>query len=454
MKALTLSFGNLALENHLLARSSLRWTLPAGATCTAGQVLAYCNISFVNKIQGAGHLFKEEARDLQLAMLAPIGGRVWPRSGMALGGWRESHVQERWVDEPFATVESDELATHDHRPAPLVLVAGRRLTEAAEVRSGLLTGWHDRARASYVGEEPVGTLMAAGICDIERGLRGPGHAFVEFVHSAPAPIQLISLTDTCLVPAAPVLFDQLLRTPSIMETITADMTQSLLSGPVSPTSIDLMFCGALLRTMSHSPLTEPVTTMTRHGLHTSAGPDALLLSLRAEESRLLRHRRLGYTLAFHNYRLRDAGEASRQWLRNHFDVIHRSTTQVRDDYIRLLDALRSLRPGMKVMIYNGLSTLGGDDLQTYVGQIQPLENALPSVLFRSRNLMLLELARSDGIGVVDIDAIAADLGAMEHLPDGLHGDGTFNAAVRAEVLATAARMGIRGFRAPSGRLAA
>ena len=45
MKSLTLSLGNLALEHHVLARSSLRWTLPAGATCTAGQVLAYCNIA-------------------------------------------------------------------------------------------------------------------------------------------------------------------------------------------------------------------------------------------------------------------------------------------------------------------------------------------------------------------------------------------------------------------------
>jgi hypothetical protein len=54
-------------------------------------------------------------------------------------------------------------------------MAGRRVTELAEGRSGLLTGWHDRSRARSVEDDgPVGTLLSLGICEMLGVINRPG----------------------------------------------------------------------------------------------------------------------------------------------------------------------------------------------------------------------------------------------------------------------------------------
>lgn len=446
MAVLTLTFGGFSLVDHRVLRSSLRWVVPNGSHCIRGEVLAYCNISI--KPQGKRSntaIFEGEKRDTQIALLAPHAGRLRHRKDMYQGGFHDFFALRAWTDSPFAILETEETGPDVDRPALLVMVSGRRITELAEVRSGILTGWHDRSRAFRIGTEPVGTLLAAGICDLEGSLRGPGRAFIEFVSSAPAPVQLISLIDTCLIPATRILIEQLQRTPEEMAAISKDMVQGLAAGPTPAKPSDLIFAGALLATLARSPLTEAMDTLTYTGLQKSSGPDALLLSIRSENSLMFKHRNLGYTLAFHRYRLEESGAAFKDWIHANFEKVRREADQVKSDYIELLKQLRQRQPDMKVMVANAPPNWGSDDIHSYSGLETASLQALVSFQARSQNLMLLELAQTHAFSVVDLDAVAAKLGTQVHLFDGLHGDGVMDAAVRAEILATASAMGIRGF---------
>ena len=58
---------------------------------------------------------------------------------------------------------------------------------------------------------------------------------------------------------------------------------------------------------------------------------------------------------------------------------------------------------------------------------RPLANMLGSVRARELNLMLHDLARERNVAIVDVDAIAADLGSQRHAPDGVHGSGPLQA---------------------------
>lgn len=448
MSRITLTFGAFHLDGFELLRSGLRWAVADGAVCGEGDVLAYCSIEVRPRAASdAPPPFADEARDLQMALLAPCAGRLRQHAGMAPGGFRDFHMLSRWQDEPFATLEAAPTASPASAEARHLLVAGRRMSQAAEVRSGLLTGWHSRVRVSRVGPGPPGTLVAAGICDLDHTLRGPGHAFVEFVRQASCPAQLVAVPDTCLVSAAPVLLEQLQRTPGQTDEIAADMLRHLAQDPAASPA-DLLFCGALLQSLSASPLAERPPVLTRTGVMPGQAPEALLLSVRSEEAMLLRHRSLGYAVAVHRYRLEDAGPATRHWLRTQFEVVRRSMDEVHADYRALLGALRMRFPKMQVLIANGLAAGGLEDLHSYAGHVGPLEATFTSARSRALNLMLVDLARSHGIAIVDVDALAAQHGALEHLTDGLHGDGFIEAAVRAEILDILRARAVRGFADP------
>jgi hypothetical protein len=48
--------------------------------------------------------------------------------------------------------------------------------------------------------------------------------------------------------------------------------------------------------------------------------------------------------------------------------------------------------------------------------------------------MLHDLADECDVSIVDVDAIATDLGGSEHVPDGTHHSATMQAMVRSEIL--------------------
>jgi len=50
------------------------------------------------------------------------------------------------------------------------------------------------------------------------------------------------------------------------------------------------------------------------------------------------------------------------------------------------------------------------------------------------NLMLHDISGESNVAILDIDAIAAELGGGRHLPDGIHQSESLQAALRSEML--------------------
>jgi hypothetical protein len=96
---------------------------------------------------------------------------------------------------------------------------------------------------------------------------------------------------------------------------------------------------------------------------------------------------------------------------------------------------------------NSLSTSGHEDIFTYAPFDKPMGEMLSSIRTKEMNLMLHDLAREQELAIVDVDAIAADIGAAAHLPDGVHQSGLMQAEIRAEILRILSQRGVRGFAA-------
>ena len=63
-----------------------------------------------------------------------------------------------------------------------------------------------------------------------------------------------------------------------------------------------------------------------------------------------------------------------------------------------------------------------------------MSNTLSLVAAKETNLMLQDIADERKLYIVDVDAIAADIGGREHLPDGIHQSGLMQMLLRQELL--------------------
>jgi len=189
--------------------------------------------------------------------------------------------------------------------------------------------------------------------------------------------------------------------------------------------------------------------LARDGLRRDAGVDAVVLSLHAETGTFLRHRRLGYALKCHAFRIAGTGPAVRAWLQTNFEPVEPTPDDIRRDYVALIDAVRE-RSAMQFLIANCFSSSGSDDIYSYAPFDRPMRRTLTTIRSKELNLMLHDLARERDIAIVDIDAIAAEIGAAHHLPDGVHASGLLQAEARAEILRIAHARSIPGF-APASR---
>ena len=68
----------------------------------------------------------------------------------------------------------------------------------------------------------------------------------------------------------------------------------------------------------------------------------------------------------------------------------------------------------------------------------PMSNTLANVASKELNLMLQDIADHRELYIVDVDAIAADIGGGEHLPDGIHQSGLMQTLLRQEILSVLA----------------
>ncbi|MDR3418131.1 MAG: SGNH/GDSL hydrolase family protein [Nevskia sp.] len=450
MTTVPLKLGPLACPGFRVQRSGIRWLREDGHRCRPGEVIAYCNIALSGRAPVGVTPPVENTHDFQVAFAPRAAGVLRRDPRCSHGGWIDHNTVIEW-SEDFLIGHLDGAAGADpHQALSLLMVAGRRPSQFAEDRSGLLTGWHDRKRAWW-GEAagPTGTLVSLGICELLKVMLGERFAFTEMFEAVPGPAQVVFVPDNLQVPCARVVLEQLRRGPADVQAIAADIAGTLPAGPVVPTAADWIFAGTLLSALQQSPLTETYDVLTRAGLQRAGPADAVLLSLAAESPFIVRHRRLGYAVHLHDFRIAQLGPAVRAWFETHFERVRRSPADIQRDYRELVAALRA-HSGIRILTLNCMSTTGDENIVHYNGLDAPLHDTLQSVRAKELNLMLHDLEHESGISIVDVDAIAADMGGWAHLPDGIHQSGAMQAEIRAEILRILRAQRIPGFGAPLG----
>ena len=449
MATITLSLGPLAPPGCMVWRSGIQWLCRDGQICAAGDVIAYCNIGVAPADRPARTLepFASEARDFQAAFVLRAGGRVRHGRGSSMGGFIDqlAHYLVWEPDFALGTLEAEQ--PHEAGPLRVLLAAGRRVFEHAEVRVGLLTGWHDRSRVWWAdGGAVEGSLLSLGSCEATAAIRGKRLDLTEMLVGLQRPAQVIMVPDDVLVPCARVVREQIARTPEQAAAIADDMAETFPRTSPATASADWIFGGALLGALTRSPVTEPNHVLTRAGVQRIERPGAVVMSLVAEPRRVFVHRTLGYTLSLHDYRIMEASPAIRGWLRSQFEPLDRDPGDIGRDYALLLDALPD-PAGTHLLVMNQMSSSAYEDFLSYVQFDPPIGRTVGSANAKEMNLMLHDLANARGIAIVDVDVIAADMGASRHLPDGVHQSGAMQAEVRGEILRILAARGVPGFSA-------
>ena len=252
--------------------------------------------------------------------------------------------------------------------------------------------------------------------------------------AAPYPAQVVFVSDQPVTPCAPVLLEQFSRTPAQFRAIAADLRRALADGRMAPTADDWFFAGTMLTALDHSPMRDRHTLLTPSGLHRTAPPSAVLLSLNAEFRTILRHRELGYSLHVMRHYQAAAGPAIRAWLNAAFTPVTRTVADIKRDYIRLFDTVAA-EFGTRFLIINRMSTSGQEDITNYQAFEAPMAEILETIAAKELNLILHELAAERDVSIIDIDNMAANLGGAVHLPDGTHQSGLMQEVIRSEIFA-------------------
>jgi hypothetical protein len=313
----------------------------------------------------------------------------------------------------------------------LMLLAGRRMSALADVQSGLLGSWYGRARAWWSDDRLPITLLSLGICDVTGVVSGAERAFFELFRSEPEATHAVFVPDHPVAPAAPVLLDQLERTASDAAAIASDIRNALTRS--TPNADDLIFAGTLVATMQRNPMRETHDLLLPSGLARSSPADAVLLSLSAEPPVILRHKKLGYRLHILQHNQHAIGPALSAWLSQAFETVARTIDDIKADYERLFDAMERSTGALPIVL-NRMSTSGDETLSNYAAFDAPLSGTLANVEAKELNLMLHDIAATREIAVIDVDAIAAEIGGARHLPDGIHQSGAMQSTLREEIL--------------------
>jgi hypothetical protein len=449
--ALPLRLGPLAPGDLRVLRSGLRWRVRDGQAVRPGDLLGYCQIGLAPPKGGLpASPLGVERLDFGVALSAPCAGRVRLRRGTSRGGMLDRlRATAAWdAEEVVASLEPDPPAATGAAQPGLLFTAGLRMHPPFGIRSGMLTGWHARRRVWWDdapdGTPPV-TLACLASCDIAGALAGEDEDFRELHAQVTGPAHLVLLPELLTVAAGTMALEALRRTPAELEAISDDLRRAFADGP-APTPEDWLFAGTLLAALGRNPVALDVPLVTRTGLMRVARPDALVFSLVGDARGVLRHRRLGYAVVLHGYRLQPgmAGPATRAWLEGAFVRETRSLAQQGADLAELVAALRDQIAG-PIIVANQATTTARDQVHAYAAFDAPLADQVASVRNRDWALLLTDLARDADLMVLDVDAIVAEMGAAAHLPDGTHPSGPLQVALRQETARLLRSAGLRGF---------
>jgi hypothetical protein len=434
-----LRLGPLQAEGYEIHCSGARWLCEPGQRCAANQPIAYFNLTFApvsGRANGPAPLAEE--RELQVVVAPRHAGLVMFDAVSTPGGHLNVLSINVWnADAILCHLQVDELPSESDGDAGrlrLLMLAGRRMTPLVDVHAGLLPGWNGRSRAWWgeEGETPV-TLLSLGICDITGVVMGERSAFLELFQAASAPSQFVFIPDHPIAPAAPILLDQLERTSAQFRAISADLQAALGKSGTPPTGNDWMFAGTLLSVLEQCPIRDTYDLLSASGVARSRPADAILLSLHAEPPAILRHKNLGYRIHVLRHHQAAAGPAMRHWLANAFESVPRTTDDIKTDYEKLIDAVKKAT-GAQVVVLNRMSTSGDENISSYAPFDSPLSGTLANIASKELNLMLHDIAAARDVSIIDVDAIAAEIGGGNHLPDGIHQSRALQDLLRGEIL--------------------
>jgi hypothetical protein len=439
MTLVPLSLGPLVADGFVIRRSGIHWLCEDGHQCRPNEVVGYCSISLERAAgQRSGSFPMADELEFQVAFAPPCAGRLQIAGGNSPGGYLSAFGLHVWNPDDILG-HLDPISSDDSAPAGsgrlrLLLLAGRRMSGLADVDYGILPGWHSRSRAWWGDQAgPLSTLLCIGICDAAGIVRGNQVPFIEAFEGSPSPAQLVYVPDHPVVPCAPILLEQLGRTAGEKHAIASDLASALASARTPATADDWLFAGALLSSLEHSPILDTYDVLTPTGLRRQGPPNAVLLSLSAEVQSVLRHKKLGYSLQMLRHRQASAGPAIRSWLTSAFEPVRRTIDDIRRDYRRLIEAVAA-KTGARILILNRMSTSGYEDILSYAPFDAPMRETLENIAAKEMNLMLHDLAEECDFSIVDVDAVAAQLGGADHLPDGIHHSGTMQAVLRSEII--------------------
>ncbi len=399
-------------------------------------MFAYCNISLeATSLRVAGPPPFADERELQVAFAPRIAGRIMGSDSVEKGGYLNILSVEAWRPQSvIAHLETDGPVADGDENLRLLMLAGRRMSGLSDVHSGLMPGWLARSRSWWCDESqtPI-SLLSLGLCDATGVILGEQCAFLEMFEATRLPAQIVFWPDHPLAPASQVLLDQLNRTPAQMALIAADLRRFMADCKIAPTASDWMACGVMMQALDRSPLIDRYDIFTASGTVRTGPADAVLLALSAEPKTILRHKTLGYHIHMMRHHQEVVGPAFQTWLATAFEIVKRTTDDIKTDYERLLNAIKTTT-GATPLIINRMSTLGFEDISNYAPFDAPMSDTLSSIAAKELNLMLHDLADRHDLAIVDVDAIAAHLGGARNVPDGIHQSGRMQAALREEII--------------------
>jgi hypothetical protein len=294
--AVPLKLGPLQAAGFSVYRSGVHWLCEDGHLCRPGEAIGYCNVSVELGSGGwPGAAPFAEERELQVAFAPRLAGRLRRAQDASLGGHLDEFGVHGWdpdtVIGEIEPADGDPPLDGDESTLRLLMLAGRRMTGLADVLTGLLPGWHNRARGwwgEHAGERP--TLLSIGICDAVGPVRGDQSAFLEMFEAAAFPAHVVFVPNNPVAPCATCLFEQFTRSPAAHQAIASDIVAALAGGSVKPTADDWLFVGALLVALDRSALRDTYDLLTPQGLSKGKCPTSVLISAQAEGASILQRK--------------------------------------------------------------------------------------------------------------------------------------------------------------------
>jgi hypothetical protein len=408
-------------------RAEVSWWLSDGAPCAPRQPVASIAIASDALDRAA-----PQGTELRALLLAPCQGTLHPIQ-TPRAGWGAHFPRHPWTTgERLATLDASavsELGTV--LPFEVAMVTLQRLHPAFEDRRPYPGGPYRLAHGwwgPHGWSGPCRTLLSLGNCEQLGLFAGNAGDFSAWLGALAGPLSIVYKPDRIVVPSAGALLSALQMDDTTRRRAAEEFGAWFhrhvdAAGAGNPTA--WLGSAALAQEVLGTPvLRSSFALVDGTGQCVEQRPAVVFLSLASELAAELRHRKLGYTIsvpAFHFSKNPDI----RQTLLGRFELVRPSVTEI-GDRLRAVIAWIRRETGARVVLFNLTSQL--DRIWDWSAVDRPSD--VLSVRLMDLNLAAWDLARQDGCDVVDVEALALDVGLAAAYPDGVHPSAELEARVR------------------------